>query len=259
MRRISRAGLVLGPFNVIIVHFRETICAKACSGAFAVPRRNINGVTALCFYPKQERIIAMASTFEDNETMEWPRDGGMTRGQIGMTLGAVGAGIIIGLATSLGRKVAVQAATGGMNRDWDEVLQLEHRAVEQLFAKMLETDSRETGKRTALLAKIKHALMKHAIEEENAIYPALQRIDAQDSEDELFSDHADIKKMLYDLDRMDKADAVFLNRIMELQALIERHVQEEEGDLFPRLKRSMTAEETKLANSRVWREGMKLA
>ena len=201
----------------------------------------------------------MASTVEQDDTMEWPAIGSLTRGQIGMTLGAVGAGIIIGLATSLGRKVAVQAAGGGMNRDWDEVLQLEHRAVEELFQKMLETEDQETGKRTALLAKIKHALMKHAIEEENAIYPALQRIDAQDSEDDLFGDHADIKKALYDLDRMDKSDAVFLSRITDLQSLIERHVQEEEGNLFPRLKRSMTAEETKLANSRVWREGLKLA
>lgn len=201
----------------------------------------------------------MASQAEDHETMEWPASGGMTRGQIGMTLGAVGAGIIIGLATSLGRKVAVQAASGGMNRDWDEVLQLEHRAVEELFDRILQTDDSDTGKRTALLAKIKHALMKHAIEEENAIYPALQRIDAQDAEDELFSDHAEIKKALYDLDRMDKSDAVFLTRIMELRTMIERHVQEEEGDLFPRLKRAMTAEETKLANARVWREGMKLA
>jgi len=200
----------------------------------------------------------MASTVEEDDTRYWSTEGGMSRSQLGMTLGAVGAGIIIGLATSLGRKVAVQASTG-LNRDWDEVLQLEHRAVEALFQKILETDDRDTGKRTALLAKIKHALMKHAIEEENAIYPALQRIDAQNSEDELFSDHADIKKALYDLDRMDKADAVFLTRIRDLQSLIDSHVQMEEGDLFPRLKKSMSAEETKLANSRVWREGMKLA
>lgn len=200
----------------------------------------------------------MASTVEEDDTRYWSSEGGMSRSQLGMTLGAVGAGIIIGLATSLGRKVAVQASTG-LNRDWDEVLQLEHRAVEALFQKILDTDDRDTGKRTALLAKIKHALMKHAIEEENAIYPALQRIDAQNAEDELFSDHADIKKALYDLDRMDKADAVFLTRIRDLQSLIDSHVQMEEGDLFPRLKKSMSAEETKLANSRVWREGMKLA
>ena len=201
----------------------------------------------------------MATTVDDKEGMSWTDTHSMSRGQLGMTLGAVGAGIIIGLATSLGRKVAVQAAAGGMSRDWDEVLQIEHRAVEELFAKMLETDDRDTGKRTALLAKIKHALMKHAIEEENAIYPALQRIDAQNSEDELFGDHADIKKALYDLDRMDKADAVFLARVTDLQNLIERHVQMEEGDLFPRLKRSMSAEETKQANARVWKEGLKLA
>ena len=201
----------------------------------------------------------MPSQADDTDTLHWTNGSGTSRSQIGMTLGAVGAGIIIGLATSLGRKVAVQAAAGGMSRDWDDVLQLEHRAVEELFNRILETDDRDTGKRTALLAKIKHALMKHALEEENAIYPALQRIDAQNSEDELFSDHADIKKALYDLDRMDKADAVFLSRIQDLQALIERHVQMEEGELFPRLKRAMSAEETKQANARVWKEGLKLA
>lgn len=202
----------------------------------------------------------MESRTDDVDAMNWTETGdGMSRSQIGLTLGAVGAGILIGLATALGRKVAVQAAVGGITRDWDEVLQLEHRAVEELFAKMLETDDRDTGKRTALLAKIKHALLKHAIEEENVIYPALQRIDAMDEEDDLFSDHANIKKALYALDRMDKADAVFLSRVIDLQSLVERHVQQEEGDLFPRLKRSMTAEETKLANSKVWREGLKLA
>jgi hemerythrin superfamily protein len=244
---------------MFVVHLNQTICASPCSGNVRGAVGTTGGWPRLFLHLQTEKDRVMASTVEENEAIEWPSVGTMTRGQIGMTLGAVGAGILIGLATSLGRRVAVQAASGGMNRDWDEVLQLEHRAVEDLFQKMLATDDRETGKRTALLAKIKHGLMKHAMEEENAIYPALQRIDAQQSEDELFRDHAEIKKALYDLDRMDKSDAVFLSRVTELQTLIERHVREEEGDLFPRLKRSMTAEETKLANARVWREGLKLA
>lgn len=199
----------------------------------------------------------MASQANEDQAMRWPGTG-MSRSQIGMTLGAAAAGILIGLAGSMGRKMAVQSVAT-RNRDWDEVLQMEHRAVEQLFQTLLETDGTETGKRTALFSKIKHALMKHAIEEENAIYPALRRIDAIEDGDQLFEDHAEIKKALYDLDRMDSSDATFLARVRDLSDIIERHVQEEEGNLFPRLKRAMSDDENQQATSRVWKEGLKLA
>lgn len=204
----------------------------------------------------------MTQSTKEKEAMHWSSDTqettGFSRAQIGMTLGAAAAGILIGLAGSLGRKMAVQTAATH-NRDWDEVLQLEHRSVETLLDTLLDTDGAETGKRTALLAKVKHALTKHAIQEESAIYPALRRIDAQSDGDSLFEDHAEIKKALYDLDRMDKSDVTFLNRVRDLADLISRHVQEEEGNLFPRLKRSMTVEENKQASGRIWKEGLKLA
>lgn len=199
----------------------------------------------------------MATQANEGQAVSWPSTG-LNRTHIGMTLGAAAAGILIGLAGSMGRKMAVQSAAT-RNRDWDEVLQMEHRTVEALFQSLLQTDGTETGKRTALLAKIKHALMKHAIEEENAIYPALQRIDATEDEDQLFEDHAEIKKALYDLDRMDSGDATFLTRVRALSDLIERHVQKEEGNLFPRLKRAMSEEENKQATARIWKEGLKLA
>lgn len=200
----------------------------------------------------------MATTLEQGPALQWPEESRLSRTQIGMTLGAVAAGIVIGLVSSMGRKIAVQSAAT-RNRDWDEVLQLEHRAVEALLNELLATEGSETGKRTALLAKIKQALLKHAIEEENAIYPALKRIDAQEEGDGLFEEHAEIKKALYDLDRMEKADATFLPRVRDLADLISRHVQEEESNLYPRLKRSMTAEECTQATSRIWKEGLKLA
>lgn len=204
----------------------------------------------------------MAHSAQDDEAMHWPKASqngfGLTRAQIGMTLGAAAAGVLIGLAGNMGRKVAVQSAAT-RDRDWDEVLQAEHRAVEALFQSLLATKDAETGKRTALLAKIKHALMKHAIEEENAIYPALRRIGASEDGDGLFDDHAEMKKALYDLDRMDPGDATFLARARDLMDLVERHVQEEEGQIFPRLKRAMSDQETRQATARIWKEGLKLA
>ncbi|MEN9288941.1 MAG: hypothetical protein RL317_564, partial [Pseudomonadota bacterium] len=41
--------------------------------------------------------------------------------------------------------------------------------------------------------------------------------------------------------------------------LIEQHVQREEGNLFPRLKRAMSDDENKQATARIWKEGLKLA
>ena len=199
----------------------------------------------------------MATQANEHHAAQWSSTG-FSRTQIGMTLGAAAAGILIRLAGSIGRKMAVQSASTH-NRVWDEVLQIEHRAVETLFQTLLQTEATETGKRTALFAKIKHALIKHAIEEENAIYPALQRIDAIEDGDQLFEDHAAIKKAIYDVDRMDSRDGAYLTRVRELSKLIEQHVQREEGNLFPRLKRAMSDDENKQATARIWKEGLKLA
>src|SRR3546814_12227658 len=56
-----------------------------------------------------------------------------------------------------------------------------------LFDKLRDTEPGASGRRTVLLTQLKHALGKHALEEENAIYPAL-RLAGMDAEADALND-----------------------------------------------------------------------
>ena len=94
------------------------------------------------------------------------------RSGIGALAGAGAAGVAIGILAMMGRKAAVQAPTYFAG-EWDEALAAEHKAVLKIFDAIGATEARNTIKRQMLLTQLKHVLAKHALEEENVIYPAL--------------------------------------------------------------------------------------
>ena len=75
---------------------------------------------------------------------------------------------------NLGRKVVTQAPTA-MASDWCEGLTREHEATLAAIDKLLATSIDHPQRRTVQLAAIKHMIGKHALQEENVIYPMLAR------------------------------------------------------------------------------------
>src|SRR3546814_11167877 len=59
--------------------------------------------------------------------------------------------------------------------DWFEALKMEHEMALAIFDKIEATDDSQTMMRSHLLTKLKHALSKHAAEEEMVIYQALRQ------------------------------------------------------------------------------------
>lgn len=176
----------------------------------------------------------------------------------GALVAAGAAGVAVGLAAALGRKVAVQAASG-LSGDWAATLATEHRMALKIFDAMQSTDDSDKGKRSTLLMQLKHALGKHAFQEENVIYPALR--DHQDAEhaDSLNHDHGYVKQFLYDLEMMPKTSAGWLPKVAEFRAAIEKHVREEEDKIFPALQAKLTADENAKLTAAMNKEGFKLA
>lgn len=179
-------------------------------------------------------------------------------GTTGAIIGAAAAGVAVGLMANLGRKAAVQAPTA-MAGSWDEALAAEHRAVLKLFDAMEATSERNTTKRAMLLMQIKHALAKHGLQEENAIYPALRDGGQIDQADHLNKDHGYIKQYLYDLEKMPKESPAFIAKVREFRRRIEEHVREEEDQIFPALKAKLSAEQNKALTALMNKEGFKLA
>ena len=174
-----------------------------------------------------------------------------------LALAAV-AGAAVGLAANFGRKLVVQniAAQAG---DWDEVLHQEHQTVLALFDQMQMTGDEQTRLRRQLFGKLKAALDKHALQEENVIYPALRESNNAHDADALNGEHGYVKTFLYELETMDPASSGWLSKIRTFRALLEEHIRMEEDEVFPALKAALDEAGNARLGAAMLKEGMTLA
>jgi hemerythrin superfamily protein len=179
-------------------------------------------------------------------------------GQSGTIAAAAVAGAAVGFAANMGRKMMMQSPTY-MAGNWDDALKAEHKATLALFDQLEATQDNQTTTRSHLIMKIKYALSKHALQEENVVYPALREAnDARDADD-LNGEHGYVKTYLYELENMAKDGPEFLARVRDFRALLERHIRNEEDNVFPRLRAAMSEEQNKKLTMAMNREGLKLA
>jgi hemerythrin superfamily protein len=175
-----------------------------------------------------------------------------------VALAAGAAGLAVGLAANVARKLAVQAPTL-LAGDWDEALAAEHQLTLTVFDALQATTEANTTKRATLLINLKHMLAKHALEEENVIYPALREAGEAEAADELNNDHGYVKQYLYELGEIPKDSPLWATKLARFRADIERHMRDEENDLFPRLKGRLSEEKNKELTALMNKEGLKLA
>lgn len=183
---------------------------------------------------------------------------GSSGGSSGAILGAAAAGLAVGLAANLGRKSVVQGMTVAAG-SWDEALAAEHKALLKIFDALEATENKQKVKRATLLMSMKHALLKHSVQEENVIYPALRDIGNVEGADQLNHEHGYVKQHLYNLDKMPKDSPQFLVELAKFRKDIEHHVREEEDDLYPKMKSQLDAATNKKLTLMMNKEGFKVA
>jgi hemerythrin superfamily protein len=180
---------------------------------------------------------------------------GHSSGALAMSA-AIGLGA--GLLANVARKTVVQAPTLFAG-NWADALAAEHAATLELFDALEDTTTEDAGERTAFLTQLKHVLGKHALQEENAIYPALRLHGLADHSDELNKEHALVKSYLYELTEMKRSDPAWLPKAGELRRALEPHMREEEQTVFPSLRAKLSEDENKRLTSAMNKEGFKLA
>ena len=184
----------------------------------------------------------------DGSAFSWGKGNG------GALLGAALAGVAFGFAANFGRKFLTQGLSAQAG-DWDEVLAAEHDAATAIFDKMLATDASQTWKRSMLLTKLTHALDKHSHEEEMVVYPALREANEAHDADALEGEHGYIKTFIYELQQMGPAAPNWLEKVREFKALVIKHAQMEEEQVFPRFKQALSEEQNAKITSLVNRDG----
>jgi hemerythrin superfamily protein len=189
---------------------------------------------------------------ESRSLFDWDSGNG------GVLIGAAVAGAAVGLAANMGRKFLVQM-TSASSGDWVETLKTEHAMTLAIFDKIEATDDSQTGQRSALLAKLKYALSKHAIQEEMVVYPALRQANLASDADHLGEEHGYVKTYLYELETMAKDSPEWLARVRDFHTMIKGHMREEENEIFPRFRSMMSEEQNSRITAMMNKEGFKFA
>ena len=121
--------------------------------------------------------------------------------------------------------------------DATELLEQDHREVESMFEEFEGLD--DDSEKQELARKICTALTVHAEVEESVFYPrARKAIDETDLLDEAQVEHNSAKLLIAEILSMRPRDKLFDAKVKVLGEYIKHHVQEEENELFPKLRDS---------------------
>lgn len=122
-----------------------------------------------------------------------------------------------------------------------DLLDADHRAVRQLFKeyrKLAANDAPE-ARRKALAEQICMELTIHAKLEEELFYPPVREaIRDDDLMDEAEVEHASAKDLIVQILSMDPHEELYDAKVTVLGEYIEHHVREEQGEMFPKARRS---------------------
>lgn len=176
----------------------------------------------------------------------------------GVLAAAAVAGAAVGFAANYGRRMIVQGlgATAG---DWSEILKAEHQAALALFEKIEATGDDQSWIRSHLLTRLKHALAKHAHQEENVVYPALREANSAHDADALNAEHGYIKTYLYELETMPNDSPEWLARVRDFHSMIREHMRMEEDEVFPKFRETLSDEQNARLGAMMNKEGLKMA
>ena len=173
------------------------------------------------------------------------------------TVGAAALGVFAVLALRRAKHVAAKTIVA-LHGDWEGQLKAEHRGVRRMLKAMVETEIGDAAKRSALVQELGDALTRHAVEEENVVYPALRNLGLVDQTQALTQDHADMKALIRQLEEAGPEDPAWETRARALKRLVERHIRVEEKDAFPRLHTTPAVGGNEKITRLVRREGAKV-
>ncbi len=121
------------------------------------------------------------------------------------------------------------------------LLKDDHKKVKKLYKEFEGLKDREDSdeKKIELVKQLCQEVTIHAQIEEEIFYPAArQALGDEDTLDEADIEHASVKALVSQLERMEPRDNHFDAIVKVLYEYVDHHVQEEEGTMFPMIKKA---------------------
>jgi hemerythrin superfamily protein len=121
------------------------------------------------------------------------------------------------------------------------MLKDDHRTVEALFKRFEKAGDRAFTLKRTTVNKIIEELSKHAAIEEELFYPATRATvpGVDDMVLESIEEHHIVKWVLSEVEHMDPREESFDAKVTVLIENVRHHVEEEEGDYFPKVRKEL--------------------
>jgi CBS domain-containing protein/hemerythrin-like domain-containing protein len=140
------------------------------------------------------------------------------------------------------------------------LLKDDHRVVKDLFRQFERTGPRGNKTKRRLVDRMIEELSVHASIEEEIFYPEARTAVAKAEEDvlEAYEEHHIVEWTLSELRNMQPNDERFDAKVSVLIELVREHIKQEEGDLFPQVRKALSRSELQELGERM-EEGKKSA
>ena len=122
-----------------------------------------------------------------------------------------------------------------------DLLESQHRDVEDLFSELESATDDET--KADLFEELADKLAVHAAIEEHHFYPAVKDQRTEDILLESLQEHLAVKRILADLLETGAEEETFDAQVKVLKETVEHHVEEEETDLFPKVRKLLSKDQ----------------
>ena len=144
-------------------------------------------------------------------------------------------------------------------RDVIEILEHDHREVEQMFSELealrgASTDEAKS-RRKDLTERVTIELVRHSVAEEVLVYPKVEDKVSADQAEHAREEHAEAEEAMHRLEKLDADDPRFDDELATLMAEIRHHIEDEEGQMFASMRQAIDADELRNLGARV--EGFK--
>jgi hemerythrin superfamily protein len=140
-------------------------------------------------------------------------------------------------------------------RDVIEILEHDHREVEQMFAELESlrgaTTEEDKERRKALTEQVTIELVRHSVAEEVLVYPQVESKVSADEVQHAREEHAEAEETLHRLEKLDAGDPAFDEELATLMKEIRHHIQDEEGQMFAHMRQVIDADELRKLGARV--------
>jgi hypothetical protein len=123
------------------------------------------------------------------------------------------------------------------------LLKHDHDEVKSLMNKVAETTERAIKTREETFAKIHQALQIHETIEEEILYPTLkEHPDLKDLTLEAYEEHHVVDEIMGEILQVPVDDETWLAKFTVMKENVEHHIEEEEGEMFPKARKALGKE-----------------